>query len=136
MIPALLWPHITIEEINSLTDEEAGMLLYIVNVWAPIRPPIPTENRPYPISLTLVRAVHRNAVIDRIIQACTVIKDEGKEIYNNLRTKLGIPNPPPAPVEPPAPVVEPPLPPAPVESPAEPNISEINKEPLTGSNVL
>lgn len=93
-LPAVLHPHIKIEEINSLTEQETDMLLYICNVWAPIRPPMPTEGNPHPITLTLIRATNRHAIIDRVIQACVVIKDNGKEIYNSLRTKLGIPNPP------------------------------------------
>lgn len=124
MIPSELWPHVTIEEINSLTEDESCMLLFICNVWAPIRPPMPTEENPHPLSLDLIRSARRIAIIDRVIQAKPIIKDESIEIYNGLRIKLNIPNPPPEP--PKEPVVEP---------PKEPQNSEINNGPVTGSNI-
>jgi hypothetical protein len=89
-IPAVMWPHIRMEEINSLTEQESDMLLYICNVWAPIRPPTPEPEDPYPISLDIIRYAKRESIIDRIKQAETIIKEESKEIYNGLKTKLGI----------------------------------------------
>lgn len=91
MIPAGLWPHITIDEINSLSEDEAFMILYICNVWAPIRPPVPSENDQHPITLNLIRYARREAILDRVKQAESVVKEEHKEIYNGLKTKLKVP---------------------------------------------
>lgn len=121
MIPSELWSHVTIEEINSLTEDESCMLLFICNVWAPIRPPMPTEGDPFPLSLDLIRSARRVAIIDRVIQAQPIIKDESIGIYNGLRIKLNIPDPP-TPEPPKEPVTEPPN-------------SEINNGPTTGSNI-
>jgi len=89
--PALLYAHITIEEINSLTIDERDLLLIICNIWAPIRPPVPTEDNPYPISLNLIRATRRECIIDRIVQAEKVIIDSALPVYIELRKKLSIP---------------------------------------------
>lgn len=93
MIPPSLHRHITVEEINSLSEDEVDMLLYICNVWAPIKPPMPTEDNAYPVTLNIIRSTIKEAVIDRVTQANSVISDEGKEVYNSLKTKLGIINP-------------------------------------------
>jgi hypothetical protein len=90
MIPAHLLPHIRIEEINSLSEDEAFMLLYLCNVWAPIRPPTPSEDDPYPMTLNLIRSVKRVAIVDRIKQSESIVKEEYKEIYNGLKTKLSV----------------------------------------------
>jgi hypothetical protein len=90
MIPSGMLPHITIEEINSLSEDEAFMLLYLCNVWAPIRPPVSSEEDPHPVSLNLIRYANKNAVIDRIKQSEPLIKEEFKEIYNGLKTKLKV----------------------------------------------
>ena len=78
------------EEINSLTESEADMLLYICNVWAPIKPPMPTEDDPHPINLNVIRYAKRPSILDRIKQSESVIKEESKEIYNGLKTKLNV----------------------------------------------
>ena len=92
MIPPLgMFPHISIEEINSLSEDEAFMLLYLCNVWAPIRPPTPSEEDPYPVNLNLIRYANKNAILDRIKQAEPIVKEEFKEIYNGLKTKLKVP---------------------------------------------
>jgi hypothetical protein len=83
--------HIRIEEIKSLSEIESNMLLYICNVWAPIVFCAPDPENPHPVTLNLIRYCKREAIIDRINQAENVIKDEGKEIYNGLRVKLGMP---------------------------------------------
>jgi hypothetical protein len=84
--------HITIEEMSNLSHDEQDMLLYICNIWAPIRPPIPTEEEPHPVTLNIIRSVDKRAIIDRINQACNiVITEEGKGIYNKLRCHLGLP---------------------------------------------
>lgn len=90
LIPLGLWPHITIEEMDSLTEQESDMLLYICNVWAPVRPPVPSEEDPYPMTLNLIRYVRREAILDRIKQAESVVKEEHKEIYNGLKMKLKV----------------------------------------------
>lgn len=90
MIPPGMFPHITIEEINSLSEDESFMLLYLCNVWAPIRPPVSSEEDPHPISLNLIRYAKRNAIVDRIKQSEPLIKEEFKEIYNGLKTKLKV----------------------------------------------
>jgi hypothetical protein len=91
MIPSGLWSHISIEEINSLTEDETDVLLYICNVLYPIKLPEATEE--HPITLNHIRYAQRNAIIGRVIQACSVVTEEGKEVYNGLRTKLGLPVP-------------------------------------------
>lgn len=90
MIPQGMFPHITLDEINSLSEDEAFMLLYLCNVWASIRPPTPSEEDPYPVTLNLIRCVNRHAILDRIKQAESIVKEECKEIYNGLKTKLKI----------------------------------------------
>jgi hypothetical protein len=104
MIPAQLHNHVTIEETQSLTDSEMGMLLYICNVVCPMEY-ISTPENPFPITLTLIRAARREAVLERVARAEVAVKDQ--TVYNGLRAKLGL-----APVEVkapelPAPTVEP-----------------------------
>ena len=89
--PALLFPHITIEEINSLTTDEKDLLLMICNIWAPIRPPMPSIEDPYPISLNMIRSTRKECILDRIIKAEKVITDLARPIYIELRKKLSIP---------------------------------------------
>ncbi len=91
MIPQSLYQHITIEDIEGLSEQEADMLLYICNVWAPIRPPMPTEEDPHPINLNMIRVIRKPAVLDRVRQAESIIKDEARLIYESLRNKFGIP---------------------------------------------
>jgi len=88
-----MFKHITIEEMNSLNEDEKILLLCICNIWAPIRPPMPSTEDPYPITLNIIRYTIREAVLDRIIQAEKVIKLEAKSIYENLCLKLKIPRP-------------------------------------------
>lgn len=102
---SLLYPHITIDEVNSLTTDEKDLLLIICNIWAPIHPPMPSPEDPYPITLNIIRATKREAILDRVIQAEKIIKDEAKEVYSGLRYKLNIPLPPPPSVEPPTVIV-------------------------------
>lgn len=90
MIPTGLWPHITIDEINSLSEDEAFMLLYFCNVLAPIRPPMPSEEDTYPITLNVIRYAKRESILDKVKQSEPNIKEEFKEIYNGLKTKLKI----------------------------------------------
>ncbi len=122
-LPVCYFPHIKIEEVSSLTEDEASMLLYICNVWAPIK--LPQCKEEHPITLNLIRCAQRSAIIDRVIQAHSVISEEGKEIYNSLRTKLNIPNPSPTPI--------------PITEQSKEKTKESEKEilngPTTGSNV-
>jgi len=90
MIPVGLWSHVTIDEINSLSEDEAFMLLYFCNVWAPIRPPVSSTEDPHPITLNLIRYVRREAILDRVKQSESIVKEEYKEIYNGLKTKLKV----------------------------------------------
>lgn len=85
-----MFPHITIDEVNSLSESEADMLLYICNIWAPIKLPPATEQDPHPITLNLIRYGKRNAILDRIKQSESVIKEEYKEIYIGIKTKFGM----------------------------------------------
>jgi hypothetical protein len=89
MIPSGMWPHISIDEINSLTEDEADCLLYICNTLYPIKLPESSE----PIGLNIIRYAQRSSIIDRVTQACSVVTEEGKPIYNGLRSKLGLPVP-------------------------------------------
>lgn len=91
MISALLHSHISIDEINSLTTDEKDLLLAICNIWAPIRPPMPSAEDPYPITLNIIRSAKREAILDRVIQAEKVITDEARPIYEGLREKLSVP---------------------------------------------
>jgi len=90
LIPIGFWPHITLEEMGSLTEQESDMLLYICNVWAPIKPPNSSETDKYPITLDIIRYTNKIAIIDRIKQIESQIKEESKEIYNGLKMKLKV----------------------------------------------
>lgn len=89
MIPSALWAHITIEEINSLTEDELDMLLYICNVLYPIKLPECKEENC--VTLNLIRYTQKPSIISRINDAHSSINEEGKLIYNNLRQKLNLP---------------------------------------------
>lgn len=86
----LMHLHFTIEEIGLLTESEKDVILYICNVLFPYDLPTADETNPYPISLNLIRYAKRESVIEKIKQAESHIKDEYKEIYNGLKTKLGV----------------------------------------------
>jgi hypothetical protein len=51
---------------------------------------MPSEDDPHPITLNLIRYVKRNAITDRIKQAEPIVKEEYREIYNGLKTKLSV----------------------------------------------
>lgn len=91
MLPSVMWPHISIEEVNSLNENEADMLLFICNVWAKISPPVSVEDDPYPINLNVIRYAKRQSILDRVKQAESIIKDESRSIYEALCNKLSIP---------------------------------------------
>jgi len=83
--------HISIDEIKSLSEDEANILLYICNIWAPITPFISTPEEPYPVSLNIIRYARKESILDRVIQAEPTIKDGARSIYESLRNKLSIP---------------------------------------------
>ncbi len=83
--------HISIEEMNSLTEAETDMLLYICNVLYPIRPPVPTEHNKHPITDTYIRSANKDFILARVIESESAISETGKEVYNTLRNKLSIP---------------------------------------------
>jgi hypothetical protein len=91
MIPPVLWPHITSDEITLLTEDEISMLLYICNVMFPISLPTPSEEDPHPITLNLIKSSKRHFIVDKIKKSEPEIKEEFKEILNGLKTKLNIP---------------------------------------------
>lgn len=115
--------HITIDEIKSLTESEASMLLYICNVLDPIIPPISTPNNLYPISLNIIRCAYRDSILNRINKSESHIKEEAREIYNGLRTKVNL-----------SPIVFPVMSTVITESVTS-QVSEINNGPVTGSNI-
>jgi hypothetical protein len=86
----MLYAHITLQELDSLTEQEKDMLFYICNVLFPIRPPFPTEEDKYPVATCFILAAIRDSVIQRITSAEPKIKEEALEIYNGLRSKLGL----------------------------------------------
>lgn len=89
----------TLNQLNTLTDDELGIALYIVNhISPPIIPPPPFEPR----NLTWWK---HQALVQIFIDAFPQIKPEGHPIYTSLMEKLGIkieiketpPVPPPVP---------------------------------------
>ena len=83
--------HISIEQMRDLTLEEQEMLLYICNVSFPMFPPMPSETNPYPINLNLIRYANKDSVMERIVKSAELINDSGREIYNGLCSKFGLP---------------------------------------------
>jgi hypothetical protein len=90
ILPPTMFQHITIEEIHSLTEDELDMLIFICNIWAPIRPPIVESGETY-LGITHIRSAKRDSILDRVIQAEKIVAPVGMEIYEELRKKLSIP---------------------------------------------
>lgn len=73
----------TIEQLESLNEEELGMALYIVNVIAPVRPPMEISTR----GLLWFK---RDSLIKKFLDVFPKLKPEGHAIYTSLMLKLGV----------------------------------------------
>lgn len=73
----------TLDQLNSLTDEELGMALYIVNVLKPI------ETNPN-LSPRLLTAIKHPALVQKIVESFDLVKPEAHEVYSSLLKKLGV----------------------------------------------
>lgn len=70
------------EMINSLSEDEAGMLLHIVNVFIP---------RATPIELGLMVSYQFPRLCIQVKEARAQVKDEALPIYESMCKKLNIP---------------------------------------------
>lgn len=74
----------TLEQLNSLNEDEVAMLWYIVNkLNTPVLPGVELEPNLFP-------SIRKPFLIHRIIKAEESIVDTAKPIYAELKTKLGI----------------------------------------------
>jgi hypothetical protein len=70
------------EMLNSLTEEESGMLLHIINVLVP---------RATPIELGLMVSYQFPRLCIQVKEARAQVKDEAVPIYESMCRKLSIP---------------------------------------------
>jgi hypothetical protein len=73
----------TLYQLESLTEEELGMALYIVNTLKPLKPSIELPPR----GLTWLR---KGELEKRLMESFSFIKPEAHPIYSSLLNKLGI----------------------------------------------
>lgn len=74
----------TLDQLNSLNDDELAMLWYAINK---MQPPALAGVE---LDVSLFCAVKADAINNRVMQLESAIKDEHKEIYTSLKQKLGI----------------------------------------------
>lgn len=74
----------TINQLNTLTEEELSIVLYIVNVVSPLSFP-KIEFKPE----NLVWFKH-DALVKKLLDTFPSIKPEGHEIFKSLMLKLGV----------------------------------------------
>lgn len=95
----------TLNQLQTLTDDELGMALHIVNEISP--PGIP----PGPFSERELTWFKHKLLVQKFIDAFPRLTPEGHEIYVSLMQKLGVKveinvvQPPPAPAPEPTPVI-------------------------------
>jgi len=70
-----------IGQLNSLTHNELGLLLYIVNVVEPISPPIE-------VSPKMLLFFKHDKLTFKVAQQEPKLTDDGKKIFHGLMTKL------------------------------------------------
>ena len=70
-------------QLESLTDSELSLLLYVVNVLEPIQSPNFHIAKP-----TQLLWVRHGALLWKLAQHQSKLTDEGKEIFNSLMVKL------------------------------------------------
>lgn len=84
----MYWPHLSIEEVKSLSADELDMLLYLVNVEFPVMGFAKSEINPHPVSEKLLTTIHREALKQMLDSVFPKITDEGKLIYESLKQKI------------------------------------------------
>lgn len=72
----------TLEQLNSLNDDELTMLWYAINK---IQPPVIEGVE---LDVSVFCSVKPHAIINRVLQLEPAIKDEHKPIYESLKSKL------------------------------------------------
>lgn len=70
-----------IGQLESLTEDELSLLLYIVNVIEPLRPPLE-------ITPKFLLFFQHDALVWKVAQQESKLTDEGKKIFHGLMTKL------------------------------------------------
>lgn len=73
----------TLDQLQSLTEDELCIALHVVNFIKPVKPPIEIS----PIGLTWFR---KGFLETKLIESVSWIKPEGLAAYSSLLTKLGI----------------------------------------------
>jgi hypothetical protein len=82
------------EHINDLNEDELSILWFCINVVSP-------KILNYEITPSLFTSIKHEALQNRLLQCEQFIKDEYKNIFNELKRKLEMPH-----ISPPAPVIE------------------------------
>lgn len=70
-----------IGQLESLTQNELGLLLYVVNVLDPLNPPME-------ISPKMLLCFKHDALLFKLVQQESKLTDDGKKVFHNLMTKL------------------------------------------------
>jgi hypothetical protein len=73
----------TLEQLHSLTEDELSLLWFIVNK---IGQPIVR----YELDPPLFTSIEKQQLINRVLTAESSLSEEGKPIYESLKTKMGI----------------------------------------------
>jgi hypothetical protein len=73
----------TLSQLDSLTDEELGICLVVVNVLLPVKPPMEINER----GLTWFK---HDALMKKLLDAFPRLKPEGHATYISLMEKLGM----------------------------------------------
>ena len=72
-----------IEQLQSLTEDELAMVLYIVNVLKPMEPKMEITPR-------LLTVMNHAFLVKKLVDSFNLVKPEAYPIYSSLLTKLGI----------------------------------------------
>src|SRR5690348_8372078 len=94
-----MMPKMTLNELETLTEDELALALYIVNVIEPVQVP---KMEFEPRHLTWFK---RDALIQKLLRAVPRMHPEGHPIFISLMAKIGVTveikqNPPPCPPNP------------------------------------
>ena len=73
-----------LEQLYSLNDDELAMLWYAINKTEP------SIIKDVEIDVELFCAIKHTSIVDRINKIESLVKDEYKEIFNSLKSKLEI----------------------------------------------
>jgi hypothetical protein len=73
----------TLEQLNSLNEDETAMLWYVINKVNPILSTVELDPPLFP-------SINKQRLMDRVSTAESLIKEEHRPIYDGLKFKMGM----------------------------------------------